>query len=114
MGGHVASDSEIGVTLSWEENCDLDLQCVLPNGQLCNYQTRNVGAATLDVDKTGGGGLKVENIFIQESGRTPGKYTFRVNYYRGSGSCPYKAIVYDRGSTKTIPGTCVTAKQTYT
>lgn len=82
-GGHVATSAEMGVSLTWDADCDLDLHCLLPGGDTCMHSEPNVGGyATLDVDKTGGSGNKVENLFIKESGRPSGTFRFKGRVVR--------------------------------
>jgi flagellar biosynthesis GTPase FlhF len=111
-GGHMATSGELGVSLIWDADCDLDLRCTLPNGSVCSYSNSNVGCATLDVDRTSSTrGKKVENIFLKEPGRSRGSYRFQVHYYSGSVQVPWTAVVSDRGKVYTKTGVLSSSNQ---
>jgi len=87
-----AKIGDITVTLAWDNECDLDLHAICPNGDHISYSTKQgggeKGGGYLDVDMNAGGQLSmepVENIFFgdEEKGieAAHGKYKIFVQNY---------------------------------
>jgi len=50
--GDIDSNNQIMVTLRWEQNCDVDIHMMLPDGRKVFYNERNQPPAFLDIDVT--------------------------------------------------------------
>lgn len=86
-----AKVGDITITLAWDNECDLDLHCICPNGDRISYSKKegggSIGGGYLDVDMNVNGESKepVENIFFgdAEAGieASKGKYKVIVQNY---------------------------------
>lgn len=68
---------KLRATLTWDGHADIDLHLNDPNGKTCNYQNKNTGLASLDVDNTSAYGP--ENISVESV--TPGRYKVFIRNY---------------------------------
>ena len=96
LGGRVADKNTVCFCLSWKDTVDLDLYCVLPNGQKCSFNNKKpTSYIALDVDKRANdSGLRVENIFLEAKSCQDGIYKYFVNYYSGHGrSVPFTFVM---------------------
>jgi predicted DNA-binding WGR domain protein len=51
-GGRIADNSSVCFCLSWNDRVDLDIHCVMPNGESCYFSNKNpANYISLDVDK---------------------------------------------------------------
>jgi len=84
-GGRIADATVVCFCLSWDDDCDLDLHCKLPNGDDCYFGNKQpTPYATLDVDRLGyDRGNQVENIFLTVNSCVDGDYEFYVHYFSG-------------------------------
>jgi hypothetical protein len=68
-----AKVGDITITLTWDNECDLDLHCICPNGDRISYSRRegggSLGGGYLDVDMNVQGESKepIENIFFGDA-----------------------------------------------
>jgi hypothetical protein len=86
-----AKVGDITATLAWDNECDLDLHAICPNGDHINYSAKEGGGVKgggyLDVDMNTSGGSKepVENIFFGDAEKgveaAHGKYKIFVQNY---------------------------------
>lgn len=77
------------VTLTWDNNTDVDLHIKEPNGTNVFYSNKNGDFGKIDVDNTVGKGP--EHYVVPCSSQIEGEYEVGINYY--SGSTPEKAKV---------------------
>tara|TARA_R110002033_G_scaffold162910_1_gene199772 strand:+ start:3803 stop:5029 length:1227 start_codon:yes stop_codon:yes gene_type:complete len=97
---------DVQVTLTWDNETDLDLHVIDPNGYEVSYEnTTSSYGMTLDVDDTDG--IGPENIFWSYRPDTPlGNYKILVNYFDGiSNSSNYMVTITAFNITKTYTGT---------
>jgi hypothetical protein len=85
---------DVGVTLSWATEDDLDLHVTDPSGEEIYYGHRtSASGGVLDVDSNAGcanpQSLPVENIFWGTGAAPQGTYTVRVDYWCGSGDVDF-------------------------
>jgi predicted DNA-binding WGR domain protein len=86
-GGRIADDKTVCFCLSWNDRVDLDIHCVMPNGDSCFFGNKNPAKyISLDVDKQAHHfGSQVENIFLEANNCPDGKYRYFVRYFTGHG-----------------------------
>ncbi len=97
---------DVQVTLTWDNETDLDLHVVDPNGYEVYFDNPSSSyGMTLDVDDIDG--IGPENIFwSMQPPSPPGIYRVMVNYFDGtSNSSNYKVIITAFDITKTFSGT---------
>jgi len=120
-----AKVGDITATLMWDNECDLDLHAICPNGDHISYSNRygggDVGGGYLDVDMNAGGATSmepVENIFFGDAEKNieaaHGKYKIFVqNYsYRGKTvrrgeAVPWRVRIFLDGKTTEYEGECI-------
>jgi len=92
-----AKVGDITITLIWNNECDLDLHCICPNGDHISYAAKegggSIGGGYLDVDMNAGGPyskVPVENIFFGDAEKkveaAKGKYKVFVRNYAYHGN----------------------------
>ena len=83
---------DVQVTLTWDNESDLDLWVTDPTGELI-YYGNDIGASggQLDVDDTDGYGP--ENIFWGQGLAPTGQYKVQLDYYSGVGVANYSILV---------------------
>ena len=85
----VLGTREVQLTLNWDNQADMDLAVVEPNGETTSYSSRlSSTGGQLDVDSNypcGSNLYSVENIFWPTNGAPSGSYTVRVNQYSACG-----------------------------
>ena len=85
----VLGTGEVQLTLNWDNQADMDLSVVEPNGEATSYSSRQSSTGgQLDVDSNypcGTNLYSVENIFWPTNGAPSGNYTVRVNQYSACG-----------------------------
>ena len=92
----MADENTVCFCLSWNDHVDLDIHCVMPNGQECYYGNKKpTGYISLDVDKLAHDfGSQVENIFLEAKNCPDGDYRYFVRYFSGHGrSTPFTFVV---------------------
>jgi hypothetical protein len=113
MAREKAKVGDVTITLMWDNECDLDLHCICPNGDHIYYGDRygggSIGGGYLDVDMNVHGESKepVENIFFGDAEKgiqaVTGKYKVIVQNYRYHGNfkagdtIPWKVRVAKNG-----------------
>ncbi len=85
---------EVQVTLSWNNQSDMDLYVIEPNGETIDYTARQSSTGgELDVDSNaicdGSNVSGVENIFWPDNGAPLGSYTVGVKQYGACGAADY-------------------------
>ena len=96
-----SGDGSIKVTLTWDNEADLDLHIFDPNGHEIFFGNREVSSGGfLDVDDINGFGP--ENIFWEEA--VNGQFVVYVNYYSGSSRANYSVRVQSGEYTKVYHG----------
>lgn len=124
MNRERAKVGDITITLAWDNECDLDLHCICPNGDHISYSFKTgggeIGGGYLDVDMNADGPYSkepVENIFFGDAEKgieaAKGKYkVFVQNYaYHGkevkhNSSVPWRVRVVKNGKIHNYTGAC--------
>jgi hypothetical protein len=118
-----AKVGDITITLAWDNECDLDLSCICPNGDRIYYGDKygggEIGGGYLDVDMNVHGESKepVENIFFGDAEKgiqaAIGKYKVVVQNYAYHGkthkdpdSIPWRLRVSKNGEIHNYSGEC--------
>lgn len=87
--GIIVGEGDVQVTLIWENDADMDLHVIDPDGYEISYSDRAApSGGELDLDTvpdTGDSGPHAENIFWPERGAPPGRYEVYVRAFSGSG-----------------------------
>ena len=93
----------VQITLTWDNNSDLDLWVTEPNGEKIWFEDRysNTGGE-LDVDDQDGQGP--ENIFWPYGEAPTGKYKVEVHHYHGSSTANYRVLIQVNGIAETFSG----------
>ena len=118
-----AKVGDITITLAWDNECDLDLSCICPNGDRIYYGNESgggeIGGGYLDVDMNVNGESKepVENIFFGDAEKgiqaATGKYKVVVQNFAYHGkthkdpdSIPWRLRVSKNGEIHNYSGKC--------
>jgi hypothetical protein len=118
-----AKVGDITITLVWDNECDLDLHCICPNGDHIYFSQKygggDIGGGYLDVDMNVNGQSKepVENIFFGDAEKgiqaCKGKYKVIVQNFAYHGSIvkrndpvPWKLRVTKNGEICEYSGEC--------
>jgi len=106
-GGSVTGD--IGISLSWSVDCDLDLHVITPNKNKIYYQAKQKDGGVLDVDVTSCSPsancnpAPVENVAFEGPNVNPGDYEVRVNVYSANGKSNIEySVVVKAGDTMKV------------
>jgi len=93
----------VQITLTWDNNSDLDLWVTEPSGEQIWYQDKysNTGGE-LDVDDQDGHGP--ENIFWPYGEAPSGKYKVEVHHYDGTNTANYRVLIQVNGIAETFSG----------
>ncbi len=102
LGAH---DGDITVSIMWDNNDDIDLHCMTPNGNEIYFSNKTADGGELDVDRqvNGDDSVSAEHIYFKEPG--PGKYRFWVVNYtdRSEGNTTVTVeIVVDGKLTRSV------------
>ena len=106
-----AQRGDIGVTLAWDSDADLDLHVVCPDGNEIYFGRRAACGGELDVDMnvpTRMSEEPVENVFWPEGAAPPGVYQVIVNNYNtrneGALPTPFRVRIINGGETSVHEG----------
>ena len=120
-----AKVGDITVTLIWDNECDLDLHAICPNGDHISYANErgggDVGGGYLDVDMNAGGKDSmepIENIFFGDAEKNieaaHGKYKIFVQNYSYKGKTvkygdpvPWRVRIVMDGKPTEYTGECI-------
>ena len=95
---------DVQLTLTWQEQVDLDLHVIDPSGEEIYYShNRSKSGGVLDVDDTHGPGP--ENIFWPSGGAPKGTYLFFVRLFSGEGPAHWTIRLQYGATTKSFSGT---------
>ena len=101
---------ELQITLSWDEESDVDLHVVEPSGEEIYYGNRvSASGGALDLDSNAScriDGVKNENVTWERSAPS-GRYTVRVNYWSACGvdRTRYLLRITGGGDSRILSGT---------
>ena len=118
-----AKVGDITITLAWDNECDLDLHCICPNGDHISYSSKegggDIGGGYLDVDMNVNGESQepVENIFFGDAERgieaAKGKYKVFVQNFGYHGNTitegepvPWRLRLIKNGDIHNYTGFC--------
>ena len=109
---------DVQITLTWQEEADLDLYVTDPNGDTVYYANTTIpSGGELDRDNKCSNFVmgQPENVFWPESGAPSGTYTVSVNYFgdcEDAGSVEYTVRTVVMGETETFTGRLDSAGET--
>lgn len=94
---------DIQITLSWQNEADLDLWVTDPAGEKIWYQnTRSGSGGELDIDDTDGWGP--ENVFWSNGGASAGSYKVQVSHYSGPSPASFTVRVQSGSQARSYQG----------
>ena len=106
-----AQRGEVGITLAWDGDADLDLHVICPGGEEIYFGRRTACGGQLDVDMNVPPRMSdepVENVFWPDSAAPPGTYRVIVNNYNtrsdGARPTPFRLRVINGGETSVYEG----------
>ncbi len=101
---------DVQISLSWDQDSDVDLHVLPPDGDEIYYGNRTSGGGELDLDSNAGcriDGIRNENVTWPAGTAPRGFYTVRVNYWDSCGvqATNYTVRVNTGGDSRTFTGT---------
>ena len=106
-----AQRGEVGITLAWDSDADLDLHVICPGGEEIYFGRRSACGGQLDIDMNVPPRMSdepVENVFWPEGAAPPGTYRVIVNNYNtrsdGAQPTPFRLRVVNGGEISVYEG----------